>query len=110
MAAGQKRKKEKELFQNTMKKICMYSYRSAVLHHWVLHLVSLSDATGEEAALANVIVEMFQTPIPGERRKVAIEKRANRKAALFLQKDSSSNYFIRISVTHMWTWSSVHHS
>lgn len=43
----------------------MYSYRSAVLDHGVLHLVSLGDATGEEAALANVIVEMFQTPISG---------------------------------------------
>ena len=28
--------------------------------------MSLGDATGEEAALANVIVEMLQTPISGD--------------------------------------------
>lgn len=47
------------------------SYRSAVLHHGVLHLVTLGDAAREEAALANVIVEMLQTSIPvGIRRTV----------------------------------------
>lgn len=46
-------------------------YRSAVLHHGVLHLVTLGDAAREEAALANVIVEMLQTSIPaGMRRTV----------------------------------------
>lgn len=44
------------------------SYRGAVLHHRVLHLVALGNATGEEAALANVIVEMFQAPVSVERR------------------------------------------
>lgn len=55
------------------------SYRSAVLHHWVLHLVTLGDAAREEAALANVIVEMLQTSIPvGIRRTV---KNGNEKRA-----------------------------
>lgn len=40
------------------------SYRSAVLHHGVLHLVTLGNAAGEKAALANVIVEVLQTSIP----------------------------------------------
>lgn len=31
--------------------------------------MSLGDATGEKAALANVIVEMFQTAISGERKR-----------------------------------------
>ena len=31
--------------------------------------MSLGDATGEEAALANVIVEMFQAPISVERKR-----------------------------------------
>lgn len=31
--------------------------------------MSLGDATAEEAALANVIVEMFQTPISGEGKR-----------------------------------------
>lgn len=44
-------------------------YRGAVLHHGVLHLVALGNATGEEAALANVIVEMFQAPVSVERRR-----------------------------------------
>lgn len=47
----------------------IYSYRSAVLNHGVLHLMSLGNATGEEAALANVIVKMFQTPISVERKR-----------------------------------------
>lgn len=39
------------------------SYRRAVFNHGVLHLMSLGDAAGEEAALANVVVEMFQASI-----------------------------------------------
>lgn len=53
-----------------------YSYRSAVLHHGVLHLMTLGNTTREEAALANVIVEMFQTPISVERQ--AMEGRKKR--------------------------------
>lgn len=55
-----------------------YSYRSAVLDHGVLHLMTLGDATGEEAALANVIVEMFQTPISVEIKR-SVEKRETEK-------------------------------
>lgn len=47
----------------------VYSYRSAVFNHGVLHLVTLGNATREEAALANVVVKMFQAPISGERKK-----------------------------------------
>lgn len=43
-----------------------HTYRSAVLHHRVLHLVTLGNAAGEEAALANVIVEMLQASIPAQ--------------------------------------------
>lgn len=49
--------------------VCVCSYRSAVLDHGVLHLMSLGNTAGEEAALANVIVEMFQTPISGETKR-----------------------------------------
>lgn len=52
-----------------------HSYRSAVLHHGVLHLVTLGNAAGEEAALANVIVEMFQAPVSAEREIEGREKK-----------------------------------
>lgn len=42
------------------------TYRSAVLHHRVLHLVTLGNTAREEAALANVIVEMLQASIPAQ--------------------------------------------
>lgn len=47
--------------------------------------MTLGDATGEEAALANVIVEMFQTPISVEikrsvkKRQTEKRKKGNRK-------------------------------
>lgn len=40
------------------------THRCAVLHHWIVELVALGCASREEAALAHVIVEMLQTPIP----------------------------------------------
>lgn len=40
--------------------------------------MTLGDATGEEAALANVIVEMFQTPISVEIKR-SVEKRETEK-------------------------------
>lgn len=54
------------------------SYRSAVLHHGVLHLVTLGDAAREEAALANVIVEMLQTSIPAGMRRTVKNERGKR--------------------------------
>lgn len=83
-----------------------YSYRSAVLDHGVLHLMTLGDATGEEAALANVIVEMFQTPISVEikrsakKRQTEKQKKKRRESIkegnlqlCFLHSRSSSNSF-----------------
>lgn len=54
------------------------SYRSAVLHHGVLHLMTLGNATREEAALANVIVEMLQTSVSVD-VKQSVKKRRRRK-------------------------------
>lgn len=42
--------------------------------------MSLGDATGEEAALANVIVEMFQAPISVERERERERRREVKKA------------------------------
>lgn len=44
------------------------SHRCAVLHHGVVELVALGGASGEEAALAHVVVEVLQTAIPTMRR------------------------------------------
>lgn len=46
----------------------LHSHRCAVLHHGVVELVALGCASREEAALADVIVEMLQTAIPTMRR------------------------------------------
>lgn len=42
------------------------THRGAVLHHGVVELVSLGGAAGEEAALADVVVEVLQTAVPAE--------------------------------------------
>lgn len=68
------------------------SYRSAVLHHGVLHLVTLGDTAREEAALANVIVEMLQTSIPvgirrtvknGKKKRADGGERINKKGEIY---------------------------
>lgn len=53
------------------------SHRRAVLHHGVVQLVALGCASGEEAALAHVVVEMLQTAIPVKRSLVERKVRLN---------------------------------
>lgn len=47
----------------------LLSYRCAVLHHWVVKLVTLGGAPRKEAALTHVVVEMLQTAIPRDRER-----------------------------------------